>query len=849
MKVVRQRMIKPSLILILSFLGLLSSCNPTQAPSSGTRSGQIVNNDGTLNNKGYIYKESPYIYGQRSPAVNIGSYAKFAEVVTENNQLTGNCSFASAATISNCIHSFSSNEAPEQLVPKNSDGTWIFPFASKEFYQVNSLYHVQSGVNKFFEKLQFALNTVTSLHRSVPRTLPQYLTTSKLFWFKSQVSSSGLSFVNDHLSVYSQCNVELNAQFLPAGPDLCFGKWSSQPNFLVVQDPSIIYHELGHALVSIMMNTRNGTSTVAGTHHPYRSNLGGYGYDEASSINEGIADYYSFVMNKRKHLGEWAIGVSANASRPMTEADPMHITGIDTTSEGRLSYPAFLMYDPNDPEHPYEDVHYAGQITSHYLVALTENLQNSCNFGTDTNQSHEAATSYVMLLLAETLGELGDLRGRGIDNYYYGTPYEPGYGPEDGYYFTNLDRDSSYMWTQVVNPPTYRRFFQVFAKNIYKYIPSLCPTFGKLESEKLLDDYGLLLFKNYNDNGKSTKDRTKRYSDAVVYPGSLGTITAPLNPTVVSESTRRKSVLVSKQLVDLATTDTTKNRATYYIIDDQTSIKELLKNLLFKGFAVNLSSNVSSVDYNNSNIKISPGEVVAIIPNLYNSSNSTIAGVQVLANDWDHVEVQDTATGNFKPCVIDETTTVDQGGATGNTCNTTLKTYKRLTKQANNTYPTEAAAPVCMVQMADAESTRWVSQNEFRKKQGLSLLDNDCLGYSASNSASVNDFNFNPHECLVRILPGANDAFFSKIEPQKSYIESVRLEGVAHKFNVGNALIMEVNKNIPPKTKFRCRLRARFSNCSDCFNDPTQTNDDFIDSEYNGAKPFKVLNFEFEVND
>ncbi len=62
-------------------------------------------------------------------------------------------------------------------------------------------------------------------------------------------------------------------------------------------------------------------------------------------------------------------------------------------------------------------------------------------------------------------------------------------------------------------------------------------------------------------------------------------------------------------------------------------------------------------------------------------------------------------------------------------------------------------------------------------------------------------------------------------------------------------MIMEVNKWIPPGTKFRCRLRARFSNCSDCYNDSTNGSDDFLESEMNGKKPFKVLNFEFDVND
>jgi hypothetical protein len=153
-----------------------------------------------------------------------------------------------------------------------------------------------------------------------------------------------------------------------------------------------------------------------------------------------------------------------------------------------------------------------------------------------------------------------------------------------------------------------------------------------------------------------------------------------------------------------------------------------------------------------------------------------------------------------------------------------------------------------MVLSEEGETSKWVSQNEFRKKQGLSLLDKDCLGYTTT-ATSDQDFSFNPHECLVRFLPGANDAFYSKIDSQKTYYESVIKESDGGSFNIGNVLLMEVNKWIPPGTKFRCRLRARFSNCSDCYTDGTNSNDDFIDSEYNGQKPFKVINFDFEVND
>lgn len=68
-------------------------------------------------------------------------------------------------------------------------------------------------------------------------------------------------------------------------------------------------------------------------------------------------------------------------------------------------------------------------------------------------------------------------------------------------------------------------------------------------------------------------------------------------------------------------------------------------------------------------------------------------------------------------------------------------------------------------------------------------------------------------------------------------------------FNAGNLLLMEINRWTPPGTKFRCRLRARFSNCSDCYNDVDNGNDEYLDSDLNGHKPFKVINFEFDVND
>ena len=840
----------------IPFLSLaLAACNPTEITSSGQRAATI---SGETVYKAYIYRENPSIVNgvNYGPTVNIGTTVdkRVPEFITDKSLLKGDCTlsiFTGSAVLTDCIQGYASKSASQQLLPRKADGTWIFPTGSSEFYQVNGLYHVQHGVNTFFDKLKF---TYDNLHNNPlflwkTKSTPEYLPQTGLFWFQAISPANDNYFRNSFLSSYALCNLELNAQFSPAGPELCFGKWSAHPSFFFVQDPSIIYHELAHALIAVMMNFRNGTHDgVATDFHPLRSNLGGYGYDEAGSIGEGVADYYSYVMNQRTHFGEWALGKSVRSSRPMAEDDSMHISGVEPTSEGRLSYPQYLLYDPNEPNVPFEDVHYAGQIISHYLVALTQNLQTECSLPAD--QKHDISTSYVMMLLAETFSEMGDLKSIGVDALG-GAAYNPN---SMTHRFSNLDENASFTWSHVINPPTYRKFSQIIAKNILRYMTNgLCPTFSQNESEKLLDDYGLLLFNTYNNDGSSTKNANYQHNS---YGTPVYNVT-PIPPTPVNENNRRKSVLVSKQLLSMAVPNTVTDTATYYIIDDQTNIAGILQNLLYKGFPMNPSTGIASIEYNNANIRISPGEIVAVIPNLYNASNSPMAGVQLLATDWDHVNITDTTgdNGNFKPCVVDTITTTAQGGEDSGTCTNTLTEYNRHVKREVSpgvwkftTANSEAVAPICLVQLEDGEVTKWVSQNEFRKKQGLSLQDKDCLGYGGT--AHTEDFTFNPHECLVRVLPGANEAFYSRIDAQKSYIETMRNGNPDHTFGVGNAIIFEVNKWIPPGTKFRCRMRAKFSNCSDCFSSPSDvTKDDYIDAEYNGYKRFQVINFEFDVND
>ncbi len=839
-------------------LAIFASCNPTELASTGTASGLTSNSDGKLDGTAYVFRESPSILTSDRAIPGVFSIKKIVDdelvFITEKSNLSASCSLvfyssSDATSLANCIESLGT-EKETQPTPRNSDRMFVFKTGSKEFYQTNTLYHLQQAKEKYLDHIGLAYQRVQRLDDSVPRSIPPYLDISEHFWFKAVNGARELN--KSFLRSYSFCDLEANASFRPADTSLCFGSFKDLAGTYVVQDPSVIYHEFMHGLVSVMMNFRNGTSATSS--HPFRSSLGRLGYDEAFSINEGLADYFSYVMNKRTHFGEWALGKTNNASRPISERDPDHIPVLDTTSEGRLAYPTYVLYNPNNPDKPVEDEHYAGMIVSHYMVALTESFKADCNLSSNSNEAHKEATAYVMFLIAETLAELGDLNAKGIDKYDTSSPYN--HPPAGPLFFNNLDYTNSYLWAQTVNQPNFRRFFQVFGKNIFKFISSSeCSLFDKVKSEQLLDDYGLLLFKTYNNNGNSTKDRDKVYKDAVsdIPDQAL---------TKVSEDNRRKSVLVSKQLLDLAATASS-SAINFYLIDNRTDVNNILAALLYKGFAVPLSTNVASTDYNNDNIRISPGEIVGVIPNLYNGSNTPMAGVQLLANDWDHVHITSQDTGNFKPCVFDSVTTTDQGGEAGESCVNTNdipypdKEYDRLYKrcptsasctESEKKFPKNAAAPVCMVQLDDGDSTRWVSQNEFRKKNGLSLPDKDCLGYSSSGVADK-DFTFNPHECMVRFLPGANESFFSLIEPRKNYYQTVVEPSESKRFGVGNLMLMEVSKWVPPGTKFRCRMRAKFSNCSDCYSDSSNDDDDYLDYELNGHKPFKIINFEFDVND
>src|SRR5690606_10067480 len=121
----------------------------------------------------------------------------------------------------------------------------------------------------------FSLLSNTSLKKDTSLT-EQYFS-NYAWWFGSSSS----------LVTWATCDFTDNAFYSPAETALCFGRDQFDSKLWFAQDPSIMYHELGHAVTQIMLNTRNkmeGAGVV-----PYNSALGFSTYDEGGMISEGVA--------------------------------------------------------------------------------------------------------------------------------------------------------------------------------------------------------------------------------------------------------------------------------------------------------------------------------------------------------------------------------------------------------------------------------------------------------------------------------------------------------------------------------------------------------------------------------
>lgn len=669
-------------------------------------------------------------------------------------------------------------------------GTWAYGSNTSEFQEVNTFYLLKKEIVFFQEALW---NQASLLMNNT--SMPGNFSIKEAYWPYS-INQTTSIHTPLTLSAYTQGMDEKQASFFPAEFVLRFGMDSELSGthldaLYFSQDPSIIFHETGHAMVHIMMNIRNlaQENTVA-------TRLGYRFYDEAGSINEGLADYFSYTLTGHTSFGSWGLGNFYGAARPISEDNFLHAAGISEDNNERLRYPDFLNYDPNTPTKLYEDIHQAGMITSHYLVALSRQLMTNCTF------DHEVSNKYIMGILSETMAQMGDLQAEGID------------GKTD---FVNLNEAHALEWIQTVNPITYRSFFQTFAFKLNQLRikladVSICTNFTQDDIEQLLDHYGLLLFKSYNDDGNSELLAN--------------------NTLQVNSLNQLKSTLILKEHIGF---DPTAGASIAYVFDKRESIANAIQAFLASGFLSadkDLTSPTlipSDYSYNNENGLISPGELVGISLNLYNSSNSSMAGVQVLANDWDHAK-------DGKPCRhfenVEDIWPTDSEGAASAVGEANVAESCTYTTRDN-----EHTSPVCFLQLNEEESTQWVSQEKFRADRGLEAKN--CLGGDLDTQ-----------DCYVRAVNHLDSAMYSKIDSHKTWMQTITASEQDLIWHSSNLLFFEINPWVPPGTKVNCRLRVRFTNCADCFEKEKDGKaDNFDDFEYSGAQPFKLINFQFIIID
>ncbi len=785
---------------VLTFSLLLTlplSCVPSQNGGGGgsKRSRGATTDNSTFSvspNFGRYLDDNPIALSGNSSLNSADSIGEFLNqtprFITSNQFLIAPCD-SGGASLDQCLEV---RETDTSSYITATENRWAFSTDTQEFLQVQTFANMKDIMNKFHDNLEFSYNLAQGYGYS--SALPSQLFSSddNAYWFKSGI-----------LKGYSNCGVENNAFYDPAGNTVCLGHITVEPPLYVASDPTVTWHEMGHAFNKIGMNTRHRAfeSNVA-----VDSNLGALFYDEAGSINEGIADFYSLFMNNRTLFAEWALGRYLQQARPLSESESIHSPGIEKTREGRLSYPTYVTYDPNEADKPFEDVHYAGQIPSHFLNAFYESLQDTTICGL----SSDLALKMTYHLIFETLAEVGDQTATGSGTLTT--------NPSN--YTVNLDPTNAVEWITKNKPVTFRRFFQVFSKYFLRTLGNssfaICNgrEYYRDDYELLVDSYGLLLFKTYNNNGNNM---------STGHSGSNTTVT-PTN--------RVKSQLISKDLLIL---DNRENAATAFVIDTQADIKSAIESLILAGRVSSISSQIDgNFAFNNGNAQISPGELVGVAVNVFNNSNSTMAGIHLLANDWDHVK-------NGAPCNnLGDGFPLDSEGAADLTSGEGLQGgcdyITRYNGKNSLLEPNEELAPVCLVELADDEATKWVTQDKMRTDIGLSK--SNCLG----GESSLKD-------CFIRSVKGADHAFYSRMDSKKTWAESLITTDGIPEFNTSNVIFFEVSPWIPPGTTFNCRMRASFTNCEDCHHDSTNSNDDYLDFEYSGGKPFKIINFKFTVID
>lgn len=794
--------------MLAALVFFVSACVPSsQTPkrrSSGATSNSAASVPPTF---GRIFNANPVVlsgnaeYPTESNFNSLLNATRDLVYLTDAQTLTNPCDPQGVGTfvVTSCYSAL-----PDRLQPPlvNNAKKWGYDANGTEFVQVNAFGHKKKMLDQWFADQSayvssFSLLPNTSLKKDTSPA-EQYFS-NFAWWFSS----------NSSLVTWANCDFSDNAFYSPAETALCFGRDQFDSKLWFAQDPSIVYHELGHALIQIMLNTRNkmeGAGVV-----PYNSALGYSTYDEGGMIGEGIADWFSYYVNGRSHFAEWALGRYLQQSRPLRESDAGHTAAVAESDDARLAYPDFLYYDPNFPELPFEDIHYSGQIISHFMVALTEDIRSECSLDLGT------AKKITSGILHETFAELGDLTSKGHKNGKKG--------------YTNLvdNYDWSYQWVRAYNPINARRFAQALARKTYLTIGpgnvtlnQCATTYSKDRLERLWDSYGLLLFKTYNLNGSSHFDPITL--DAPATPASaMGHQGASL---AVSAANRIRTVLVDKSAIKL---DPTTGAPPAFVFDDRAQLRAVANSLRQTAGVVLSEQLDADLGFNNGNGRISPGEFIGIALNLYNDSNSPVAGVQILANDWQHVN------SNGKIC-SNQGDNFPSSEAEGAAPAADPECNLSPIFNAAGGNPNTNLDPVCLVQLNEGNATRWVQQDELLESMD-GLTANDCLGDD-------------PKSCFIRSPVGADIGWMSSIDGKKNWSDSLPKDE-DNQINIGGhqAVFFEVSPWISPGTTFICRFRVRFSNCNDCYHDVNYGNDDFLDNDYATGKPFKLVNLQFTVVD
>src|SRR5690606_5251687 len=120
--------------------------------------------------------------------------------------------------------------------------------------QVNTFYHVKKVFDRVGSMLTIAHDLVHfQTGNNLPASAQYNFATTKSYW---PHSDGGV----DTLTAYSKCYTNpMNSFYNAANRTLCYGVNEDYPGFLMVQDPTVIHHEVGHAYVDIMLNQRNIT--------------------------------------------------------------------------------------------------------------------------------------------------------------------------------------------------------------------------------------------------------------------------------------------------------------------------------------------------------------------------------------------------------------------------------------------------------------------------------------------------------------------------------------------------------------------------------------------------------------